>query len=33
VKSNLATTFSPTWIGIIGSDAAKGRFIGKRVFR
>jgi hypothetical protein len=32
VKSNLATTFSPTWIGIIGSDGAKGRFIGKRVF-
>jgi hypothetical protein len=32
VKSNLATTFSPKWIGHTGSDAAKGRFIGKRFF-
>ena len=32
-KSNRATTFSPTWIGIIGSDEARGRFVGKRIFR
>jgi hypothetical protein len=32
VKSNLATTFSPTWIGRTGSDAARSRFEGKQIF-